>query len=309
MGADPHDLYVVEEDVAADLLADARAGDGPALVHTLRGFVDAGGAGEVAADHILATFPHRRLVTFDVDQLLDYRARRPTMTFDVSRWSDYEEPELVIDLVRDAQDRPFLLLHGLEPDVRWERFVAAVRHLVERFGVPLTVGVNGVPMGVPHTRPLGVTRHATRAELARSQGWFGTVQVPASVGALLEYRLGREGRDAVGIAVHVPHYLAQSSYPQAALVALQHMEHVTGLALEPAHLESAAHDAFAEVDRQVGASPEVGAVVRALEQQYDEHAHATSRNLLTEATDLPTADEIGAELERFLAEQEPPGDE
>ena len=122
------------------------------------------------------------------------------MTFDQTTWASYAEPELVVDLVQDAEGVPFLLLHGVEPDVQWERYVAAVRQIVERFDVPLTVGLHGIPMGIPHTRPLSVTAHATRPELvADHTSWFGTVQVPASASALLELRLGQSGHDAVGL--------------------------------------------------------------------------------------------------------------
>ena len=152
---DPAEIYEVDENVAAELDELAAAGSGPVLVHAVRGFVDAGHAGEIAAEHLVDELPTRRLVTFDVDQLLDYRSRRPMMTFDASTWREYEDPELVVDLVDDADGTPFLLLHGTEPDVQWERYVAAVRQLVERFAVPLTVGIHGVPMGVPHTRPTG----------------------------------------------------------------------------------------------------------------------------------------------------------
>lgn len=304
---DARELYTVEEDLAAELVALTGDGDGPALLHVLRGFIDAGGAGELTGEHLVDRFETRRLVTFDIDQLLDYRARRPVMTFDVSRWRDYDEPQLVVDLAHDASGTAFLLMHGLEPDVQWERFAAAVRQLVERFSVPLTVGLNGIPMGVPHTRPLGVTTHGTRPELVGAPGWFGTVQVPASIGAMLEYRLGRWGHDAVGVAVHVPHYLAQAGFPPAAMAALERVEQVTGLALGSEALAPAAREALQAVDRQVIGSDEVTAVVRALEEQYDTLSRTLGRtSLLGEAVDLPTADEIGAEFERFLAQQHGP---
>ena len=300
----PHELYTVEQDVAAELTATPGS---PVLLHVLRGFVDAGGAAELVAEHLLAHFPSRRLVTFDVDQLVDYRSRRPMMTFDVSHWRDYEEPRLVVDVLTDAEGTPFLLLHGLEPDVRWERFATAVREVVERFDVSLTVGVNGIPMGVPHTRPVSVTAHGTRPELVESPGWFGTVQVPASIGSVLEYRLGRWGHDAVGFAVHVPHYLAGSGFPPAAVAGLREIEDVTGLALDAHELEPAARQALAAVERQVAGSDEVATVVHALEEQYDALVRSLGRaSLLADTTDLPTADELGAELERYLAEQQPP---
>lgn len=307
---EPAEIYTVDEAVAAELdERTQRAGVGPTMLHMVRGFVDAGNAGQLAAEHLGARLESARLVTFDVDALLDYRARRPAMTFDSSAWVDYAEPELAIDMMTDTEGVPFLLLHGAEPDVQWERWVAAVRQVVERFEVPLLVGVNGIPMGVPHTRPIGVTAHGTRPELVSDHtSWFGTVQVPASAGSLLEYRLGRWGHDATGFAVHVPHYLAQSPFPQASLTALEQTERVTGLALASGGLADAAQEAMAEVERQVGESEEVAAVVAALEEQYDAFARAAGRSsLLAEPGELPTAEELGAEFERFLAQQRPEG--
>lgn len=302
---DPSEIYEVDPQVAAELDARSGVGVGPVLVHSLRGFVDAGSAGQLAADHLTNELSSTRLATFDVDQLVDYRARRPTMTFDSSTWSAYAEPELVLDVMHDAAGVPFLLLHGAEPDVQWERFAAAIRQLVERFDVPLTIGFHGIPMGIPHTRPLSVTAHATRAELvADHTSWFGTVQVPASASALLELRLGESGHDAMGFAVHVPHYLAQSTYPQASIVALENVQRTTGLDLRTASLTQAAGETIQEIERQVTGSEEVAAVVHALEEQYDSFTRNVGRTgLLAETAQLPTADELGEEFERFLAEQ------
>jgi proteasome assembly chaperone (PAC2) family protein len=306
----PGDIYEVDEQAAARLAARAGDGRGPVLVHAVRGFVDAGNAGQLAAGHLLEELTVTRLATFDADQLLDYRSRRPTMTFDRTGWTEYTEPELAVELVEDGTGVPFLLLHGVEPDVQWERYVAAVRRLVEQFDVPLTVGVHGIPMGVPHTRPLSVTAAATRPELvADHPAWFGTVQVPASASALLELRLGQSGHDALSFAVHVPHYLTQSAFPQAAVVALTNVERVTGLDLRTGALGEAAQDALEEIERQVAGSSEVAGVVHALEEQYDAFARNIGRtSLLASATELPTADELGAEFERFLAEQADDGD-
>jgi len=307
---DPSEIYAIDPVVAAEVEARSAGGDGPVLVHAVRGFMDAGSAGRLAAEHLTDTYDTARLATFDTDQLIDYRSRRPTATFDANRWSGYEQPQLVVDLVRDSAGVPFLLMHGMEPDVQWERYVAAVRQIVERFDVPLTVGIHGIPMGIPHTRPLSVTAHANRAELvADHMPWFGTVEVPADSSTLLEIRLGESGHDALGFAVHVPHYLAQSSFPQAGIMALEQVQRATGLELDLAELTEAAQDTMLEVERQVAESPEVAAVVHALEQQYDAFSKNIGRpNLLADTSDIPTADELGAEFERFLAEQGPDTD-
>ncbi|QAY70619.1 proteasome assembly chaperone family protein [Xylanimonas protaetiae] len=310
---DPQGIVTVDEAAVAATLGPILTAEGPAseaggpvLLHALRGFVDAGSTGEIATAHLVQSLATTRLATFDVDQLLDYRSKRSLMTFETDRWTAYDEPFLALDHVRDADGAGFLLLHGSEPDLQWERVIAAVRGLVERFRVSLTIGFHGIPMGVPHTRPITLTAHGTRAGLTEDYtSFFGSVQVPSSISALLEYRLGEAGHDALGFVVHVPHYLAQSQYTPAAVVALQHVERATGLDLLTGRLAAAAADATIEVEKQVAESGEVLAVVRALEEQYDRFASRLGRpSLLAQEAPIPTADELGAEFERYLAQQD-----
>lgn len=301
MSLDPHDLYEVELDLP-------ELGS-PVLIQALDGFVDAGSARRLAREHLMSSHGSRILATFDVDTLLDYRARRPAMTFDVDHWADYAEPVLALHLLHDAEGTPFLLLAGPEPDFQWERFVAAVRHLVERFGVSLSVGMNAIPMAVPHTRPLGIIAHASRSELvAGDERWVGTVQVPSSAGHLMEYRLGQAGHDAAGFAVAVPHYLSDATYPAAAVALLGSVAGISGLSLDTTALELSAQEIRSQVDAQIEGSEEVTAVVRALEVQYDAYLAGAQRSLLAEmGGSLPTADELGDELERYLAQQSEDG--
>jgi hypothetical protein len=276
----------------------------PVLVQALDGFIDAGGAKRLAREHLLGSFESQVVATFDVDQLLDYRARRPAMLFVEDHWESYDDPHLAIHLVHDAVGTPFLVLAGPEPDVQWERFTAAVRMLVDRLGVRLTIGLNAIPMGVPHTRPTGVIAHGSRKELvAGYEPWVNAVQVPGTAGHLIEYRLGQAGYDALGFAVHVPHYVAQAEYPAAAAALLAEVSKASGLSLPVDALLEAADTTRAAIDEQVADAPEVAAVVHALENQYDAFIAGRDSSLLLEHADLPTADELGAELERFLAEQ------
>lgn len=309
---DPESIYTIHasEDQISSGHSDEQParpeGHGPVLLHAIRGFVDAGSTGELFATHLNDEFESERLVDFDVDQLLSYRARRPVMTFEGDRWSDYQQPELVVDVLHDSEGTAFLLLHGLEPDLQWERFVAAMTDVIAHYDVSLVVGVHGVPMGVPHTRPVGSTGHATRPELLLPQPpVFGRLQVPSSASALLEYRLGGLGKDALGYAIHVPHYLAQGEFAPAAREAVQQVEKVTGLALESGRLDEASDESLDEINRQMTGSEEIRSVVESLEEQYDKFMETTGRtSLLAESSELPTADELGAQFEQFLAEQD-----
>ncbi|MGZ4597070.1 MAG: PAC2 family protein [Actinomycetes bacterium] len=295
---DPRELYTLEPDLPAL--------DRPVLVHALTGFIDAGSAGQLLRDHLLENLEHRRVATFDVDQLLDYRSRRPPMIFDADHWESYDEPSLELHAVQDAAGQVFLLLEGAEPDISWERFIAAAQGLVEQLDVRLTIGVHGIPMGVPHSRPTTVTAHGTNPDLtAGREPWVGRIQVPGSVINLLELRLGQAGHDAMGFAVHVPHYLAQSEYPDAAAALADQVAAASGLTIPTAALRTAAEQTRTQIDEQVASSPEVAAVVHALEQQYDAYVGGSGRGdlLAGRGGGFPTADELGAELERFRAEQ------
>lgn len=303
---DPRDLYELNEPVVDGLRARSQAREiGPVLVNFLKGFIDAGHMGELAVEHLLATGNPVRVATFDHDRLVDYHAKRPTMLFERTRWGRYDGPHIVLDLLEDADGANYLLLHGNEPDRYWDSFVAAVIGLINDFNVSLSVGMYGIPMGVPHTRPQGTVLHASREGLLDEvKDWMGSMTVPASVSNLIEYRLGESERDAIGVAVQVPHYLAQSQYAPAAIVGLTKVEGITGLSFATEDLVEDAREAVAEVDRQVENSAEVAEMVKGLENQYDAFVSAhPQESLLAQTTRIPTAEELGAEFEQFLSQQ------
>src|SRR5205809_561003 len=130
--------------------------DAPVLVQALDGFIDAGAGKRLAREHLLATYESQVVARFDVDQLLDYRARRPAMLFVEDHWESYADPELAIHVLHDAAGTAFLLLSGPEPDVQWERFVEAVRMVVDRLGGGAAGrGEPGLGPGPPPRRPRG----------------------------------------------------------------------------------------------------------------------------------------------------------
>lgn len=299
----PDDLYEFSDDTLTE--------GAPVLVHALHGFIDAGEAGQGFAEHLLATLPHRVVARFDIDQLHDYRAQRPTIVFAQDHFEQYVAPQLTLYAVRDDAESEFLLLTGPEPDTQWERFSQAVTQLVRRFGVRLTVGVHGIPLTVPHTRPLGVTSHATRPDLVTGRNpWEGEITMPAGAPTLLELRLGEAGHDAMGFAVHVPHYIADNRYPEAIITLLRSVSRVTGLLLPVGNLEDEAAYVGTLVESQVASNELVQKVVHELETQYDADAPGGMRELpvLGDEDDLPTGDEIAAEAEAFLADLDDGGE-
>ena len=108
----------------------------------------------------------------------------------------------------------------------------------------------------------------------------------------------------MGFAVHVPHYVSQSPYPAAAARLVRELAKAGALHLPVEALDEAAEATRVALDEQVANAPEVAEVVRQLEVQYDTFVAQRGQTPMDES-ELPTADELGAELERFLAEQQP----
>ncbi|MDO5663159.1 MAG: PAC2 family protein, partial [Brachybacterium sp.] len=295
----------------SEVIAAAPRG-GLTLVHALPGIVDAGNSCRIAAAYLKDSLRHVRLVTFDADELIDYRGSRPQAVFDGVSYTSVEIPEVALYLMYDEADRPFLLLDGPEPDLQWRRFSQAIIDLVEFFEVDRVVSMHAIPMAVPHTRPIGLIAHANDPSLLDASSDDDAVRpdmsdqdteiiVPASFSALLERELGRAEHAALGYAAQIPHYLTRSDFPAGALALLRRVSTATGLELplvELGDLTDAASNALSE---SLSDNEEVGGIVTTLEQQYDAMRDETGGAGIATTMDMPTADEIGDHFERFLA--------
>ena len=317
---DPRDLYRFE---STEVL-EAVPRSGLTLVHALPGMVDAGNACRIAAGYLRDELRHLRLVTFDTDELLDYRGSRPQATFDGTSFTEVDIPELTLWLMYDETDRPFLFLDGPEPDLQWKRLTEALIDLVEYFEVERVVGMQAVPMAVPHTRPIGLFAHANDPSLLGrpntrptpapgtdpSEGEDGASElvIPAAFSALLEHRLGRAGHPAMGYAAQVPHYLTRTDFPAGALALLRRVSEAAELDLPLVHLGDLTDAATVALQGTLAQNGEVRQIVSALEEQYDAMKDAEQSPLAT-TMDLPTADELGEHFERFLADHDGDGPE
>lgn len=306
---DPVDLLHLTP-VGRDLVSGARDADSPLrglnMVAVFGGHLDAGNLSEQIRNVLLERLESETLASFDIDRLVDYRSRRPHITFDGERFTDYQAPELKLHLVKDQDDEPFLLLSGQEPDYQWERFVKTVMALVEQLDVSTVALVDAIPLPVPHTRPMGVTTHGNKDDLlAGLSTWSPQAKMLAGVSQLLEVRLHEAHRKVTGYTLHVPHYLADATYPQAAVAALEYLGASLNLMLPTEELREAARSVDAQITEEISRSLEIQSMVQGLEKQYDDYReeHGPVRSLLAASEDdIPDADEIGAAVEDFLSE-------
>lgn len=277
--------------------------ESPALIVSLEGWIDAGGAAARATGAVLEGVEATPVVEFDADTLLDHRSRRPVMRLDDGMNLGLTWPSIRIMAFSDSVGNDALILVGAEPDHQWRAFTHAVVDLAMELGVRMVVGLGAYPAPVPHTRPSLLATTATdpqlRDQLAQVRS---SIEVPASIGNAIEERCKEVGLPAVGIWAQVPHYAAAMPYPAAALSLVEGLNEVTGLSIATGTLAEEADATRARLDDLVADSAEHLALLRQLEARADA-AGATAPGGPTQAADLPSGDELASEIERFLREQ------
>ncbi|UXN24809.1 PAC2 family protein [Curtobacterium flaccumfaciens] len=300
----PEELYTFDADAPT-------VPAGLHLVAGLTGFADAGSAVAQVTNSVLEDLDTELVAEFDPDVLLDWRARRPVITFEHDHISAVEPPRLALHLVRDEIGQPFLFLSGYEPDFQWNRFVRAVTGLAADLQVADTTWVQSIPMPVPHTRPIGLTVSGTRADLVEQMSvWKPETQAPANVLHLVEHRLAETGAQVTGLVLLVPHYLSDTEFPDAAVAALSGIAAATGLIFPTDALRESGREFLARVEEQVAGNPELQRLVSVLEERHDTYmeGNPVASPLTGVDGEVPTADSIAAELERFLADRRTQGD-
>ncbi len=276
------------------------------MVVALQGYADAGHAVEAAADHLLAALDNRLVASFNNDELIDYRSRRPTVTLRDSHIDRVDKLELGLRVLRDVEGHPFLLLAGPEPDLRWDGFSQAVADLAEKYGVDKTICLYSAPMAVPHTRPMVVSAHGNFPALKNKHIFFDSiVHLPGSAQLTIESVLQRRGKKTGGYTAMVPNYVSGSFYPEATLNLLRAVEDIANVKLPLHVLERDAEKVEEQLYQQTAENGEIQQVVGLLEQQYDERLaefqEAHPGMALPGEAAIPTSEELGEEFERFLA--------
>jgi hypothetical protein len=270
-----------------EVLDDSKLAE-PALIAGLNGWVDAGLAGTTAAAYIAQA--GELVVRFDVDALIDYRARRPTLEIRDGVLTSLAWTELTIKRVR-TERRDLLVLTGPEPDYRWLAFREAIVELAGRLGITESVCLGAIGATVPHTHatPLLITG-ADRGQLESDLPLpSGAMQVPASALNIIEIYLAELGIRSVGMWAQVPHYV-DGAYFAGALALVERAADHLGVVLSTAPLVDLVREQRARLDAIVAQRPDAQAYLDQLEA--NERAGGAA----------PPGEDIASELERFLRE-------
>ena len=269
----------------------------PVLVVALEGWIDAGLGASNAIGTMLDTIYTEVLATFDTEYFIDQRARRPIARIVDGVTTELTWPEIQLRFGRDGDGADILFLVGPEPDFHWSDFVDVVTDAAGRFDVRLVVGLGAFPAPTPHTRPVRIigTAPATSANLLTRVGTVsGELEVPAGISSALELGFSEVDMEIVTLWARVPHYVASMPYPQASAALIDGLARIAGLTLDAGSLRASADEARQRVDDLVTNNPDHTTMVEQLEEAADEVDGVSIGD------DLPSGDELAAELEKFL---------
>lgn len=268
----------------------------PVLLVALEGFVDAGAVAASALMFLRHRWRSDPVATFDGDALIDYRARRPTAVVDSGEVRRIEWPELELHAARTDGDRDVVLLLGPEPDMRWGAFCAAVADACRRLGVTEAVTLGAYPAAVPHTRPVRLLRagNGVAAEVEPDVGTITGYTGPVGAATALQRVFADHGIPAMGLWAEIPHYIAGAPNPSGALAMVRLVAGTLGTEVDTTELEAAAKQHREQVDEAVSEHEEAAEMIAALEHHVDAGEPDE---------DLPSGEDLAAEIERFLRTQ------
>jgi len=280
----------------------------PALIVAFDGWTDAGAGGTGAAEHLLERYPAQRIGRFDPDALFDYRDRRPELEIDRGRLRQVRWPELTIRHLSPTSGPDLLLMTGPEPDLGWRALADDMKELADMLGIRRYVGLGSVPGPLPHTRPVQlVCTSNDDALLERLGAPHEQMVVPASAQVGLEAELAGHGLTTLGMWVRIPHYVA-GPYPEASRALLERLSAHLGTAVDLVDMDADIEANRRRLDVAATSSDEVREHVTQLERLYDAQAVGDAGPLgidsarggpLTDV-EVPSGDELAAEIERFL---------
>jgi proteasome assembly chaperone (PAC2) family protein len=274
----------------------------PIIVCAFKGWNDAGEAASAAVQFLCEEFDADPLATIDPEEYYDFTAVRPTVRLVDGRSREIDWPENRFHAARvSAADRDVILLRGVEPSLRWKAFCDDVLEVAQATSAGMIVTLGALLADVPHSRPVGITGLASAEGLVERLGFDRTnYEGPTGIVGVLHATCAAEGMEAVSLWAPVPHYVAATPNPKAALALVRGFEGIASIVVDATRLEGASEDYDRQVTAAVASDPDVKAFVERLEEMADEMSEEEGP-----PGQLPSGDVIAREFQRFLRQRGP----
>jgi proteasome assembly chaperone (PAC2) family protein len=270
----------------------------PVLVCAFRGWNDAAAAASTALGAIGSSFDSELIARIDPEDYFDFQATRPMISLQEgqTRRIDWPANNLIAVPVPNA-DRDLVLLDGTEPNLRWRTFSETIATAADALGVERVITLGALIAEVSHTLPVPITGLASDPEMVEAlELERSNYEGPTGITGVVHDLCRQGGIDSVSLWAAVPHYVATIPNPKAALALLRRLEGLTGIAVEASGLEEETGDYEEQIGRAVAANPEIEELVSRIEaEQVD--------LLNSEGDELPSADSIAREFQRFLKQR------
>jgi len=271
----------------------------PIIVCAFKGWNDAGESASAAVQFLCESFGANPLASIDPEEYYDFTAVRPTVRLveGHSRQVDWPENAFHAAYVPNA-DRDLILLSGVEPSLRWKAFCNDILEVADAMGANMIVTLGALLADVPHSRPVGITGLASADGLVEKLGFERTnYEGPTGIVGVLHATCANGGMESVSLWAPVPHYVAATPNPKAALALVRGFEGIAGIVVDATQLETASDDYDRQVTAAVATDPDVKAFVERLEEMADEMEEPPDQ--------LPSGDVIAREFQRFLRQRGP----
>lgn len=271
--------------------------DQPVMLLAMTGWVDAASVGTDTAERIASGGDV--VAAFEPDALFDYRSSRPTLHFSSGDLTDIVWPRLEV-IHRSVDEIELLIAIGNEPDFRWQELTREFVKLARRYNVSKFVTLGAVPAPVPHTRPVRVVCTTSDPDLLRDGDDVmpDELVVPGAAVSVLRQGIADAGLPAIGYWAQVPHYL-QSPFHPGVLGLTERVGRQIDVRFPIGDLALEASAQLEQIDADLAERDDARQYVERLELMQDERPE-----LVTPFQEVPSADEIGAEVERFLRSAE-----
>ena len=273
----------------------------PVMVAAFRGWNDAGEAATFAAMHMARVWSATRLASVEPEEFYDFQAVRPQVELvdGLTRNITWPSNEFTAAKIPGAP-HDVIVLVGTEPNLRWQTFSRLVVDLARSHRVGLVITLGALLADVPHSRPVQITGTAVDQDLIERLGLFRSrYEGPTGIVGVLHDALSTAGIPSASLWAAVPHYLAVTPNPKAALALVEKTTELIGIPVEVADMQRAAVAYEDRVSEMVASDEDVQAYVQLLEERTDD------REKEIDPSDLPSGEALAAELERFLREQGP----